>query len=622
MRYQVKFKSFQGKDCIVDIYTNISDTDVTQLTPSDTPFSMEETNDNNLMTRLRYQTGYLQVIENSWNELRDINNDFRVDMTYDGVLYFHGWVNYSNISEDVGSFPHVKKIPIISMLGRLKDIPYPIDYLGGFQATVPLVNIISHLLTDGGWHSWIASGTFPGTLNVAYLEYLNHDFSININSFTGSLWQTKTYGEILEAYCNLYDQVLHDAASILIFQQISHEGRYNYLSSGGPYPSNIFGNAEREFSDDFEIYGTRIRFDKIERTKTVIERYDPQYGGANMEKSILKVQEGAYVTTFQGDNALPLVPISGQRGSIVRYTYHNQYGVDFTACNIYAVGSTDNFKFQIIKTSSDGWYPFFSIYSWKPLVSFTVLEGVYIGPSDPVVYFYADLSDDDRNAIRGGATRKINYTVQMGGKYFDENGVLQSTTPIYHTCSFNENGDAVGIALANGSAQLSHEITITIYNNEIENWSQHLVLKDIIIEAYQYQSSELYQATQNNKADINNFYGNGKTIDIENELNVATNGNNRLYLGWYAENPDNNFYYLSRDRDCYNLPVRALSPLHTWFTASGGLTALEIALATIYAGLYSFYDSKKYRLFALSFYPRDDEYKVYLQEYIQRPSND
>lgn len=126
----------------------------------------------------------------------------------------------------------------------------------------------------------------------------------------------------------------------------------------------------------------------------------------------------------------------------------------------------------------------------------------------------------------------------------------------------------------------------------------------------------------NNKADINTLYGNGEDVEIDNVLNVANSGNNRLYLGWYDDNPVNDFYYLSRDRDSYSLPVRALSPIHTWFQASGGLTALEIALATIYAGLYTFYDSKNYRTFALSFYPRDDEFKVYLQEYIQRPSNE
>lgn len=622
MRYQVRFKSFKGKDCVVNIYTSMSDTDVTQLTPSDTPFSMEETNDNDLMTRLRYQTGYLQVIENSWNELIDIDNDYRVDMTYDGILYFHGWVNYSNISADISSFPHVKKIPIISSLGRLKDTAYPIAQLGSGISTIQMLSVISRLLTDGGWHSWIANGSFSGTLNVAFLEYLNPDFNINVNSFTGPYWMTKTYGEILEAYCDLYDWVLHDTASILIFQQISNDGEYNYLSSSGPYHSNIFGNAVRTFANDFEICGSRIRYDKIEGTSHVIERYDPQYGGASIDKSLLKVPTGAYVTTFLGDDALLLEPIPNQRGSIVRYPYTNSLGATYTACNIYAVGSINDFKFQIVKTSADGWYPFYSIFGWKPLVSFTVLEGAYRGATNPSVYFHVELSDDDKTAIHGGATRSINYTVQMSGNYFDANGVLQSATPIYHSCTFNEDGDAQGIDLVNISGRLSHEITITIYNNEIESWSQHMILRDISIKAYQYQDSELYQATMNNKADINTLYGNGEDVEIDNVLNVANSGNNRLYLGWYDDNPVNDFYYLSRDRDSYSLPVRALSPIHTWFQASSGLTALEIALATIYAGLYTFYDSKNYRTFALSFYPRDDEFKVYLQEYIQRPSNE
>jgi hypothetical protein len=66
--WQTKFKSFSGKQCRVDIYTNGgSEGEIISLIPSDNPFWFEEEKSKDMQTRLRYRTGYIEVIEESYN---------------------------------------------------------------------------------------------------------------------------------------------------------------------------------------------------------------------------------------------------------------------------------------------------------------------------------------------------------------------------------------------------------------------------------------------------------------------------------------------------------------------------------------------------------------------------
>jgi hypothetical protein len=618
MKYQIPFKSLKNKDCLIEIYDNPESLEVVQLTGGSSPFSMEETDEADLTRRLRYLTGYIQVVENSWNELQSIDNSFMVDMTYDGVLYFHGYVNYNNISESLSSFPRIKKIPVISALGRLKDTPYPIDYIGTGVSRLSVTDILHRLMAMGGWLSWLSTGNFAGYINTEFVEYLNENFSINVNEFTGSVWQTKTFGEILEAYCTLYDLVLHDTANMLIFSKFSYEGEYTMESptSHGAYHANVYGNTERSFSNDYLISSGRFKYEISDKAHYVIERYDPQYGGASIEKRLVKVPEGGEPTKYLDEYRLYLMPVTGVRGAIGMPMYGTQG--NYHPLVIYAKDNLSDIKFVIQKNAAQD-YPYYSLYGYKPLASFDILAGV-IAHNETRVYFEVELSEDDKNAIKGGTARQLNYTVQMNGQYFNASGQLQ-TSPVYHTCSFDEEGIGRGIYISNSNARLAGDITVTIYNNKIEEWSQHVMLNDISIKAYEYQDDELVQATLTNKVHINNLYGDGNTIEIDNSLNMAVNGQNRLYIpNSTVDNPDNDYYYLGKNRRIVRMTVRPNIPLHEWFSPSQGLLAIDIALCNIYAGLYNFYDGRKYRTFALSFYPHDDEFSINLQEYYKRPT--
>ena len=70
-RWSLTFKSLNNVECNVYIYDEGWTGAVTALIGADEPFFYQEDDDESLLTVLRYRTGYLRVVENSYNALLD-----------------------------------------------------------------------------------------------------------------------------------------------------------------------------------------------------------------------------------------------------------------------------------------------------------------------------------------------------------------------------------------------------------------------------------------------------------------------------------------------------------------------------------------------------------------------
>ena len=70
-RWSLTFKSLNNVECNVYIYDEGWTGAVTALIGADEPFFYQEDDDESLLTVLRYRTGYLRVVENSYNALQD-----------------------------------------------------------------------------------------------------------------------------------------------------------------------------------------------------------------------------------------------------------------------------------------------------------------------------------------------------------------------------------------------------------------------------------------------------------------------------------------------------------------------------------------------------------------------
>lgn len=128
IRWQVRFKSFTGHDRCVNIYVNGYTGAITQLIPSDKPFVTNEVEDDDLLTPVRYSTGYISVINQGGlnNIMPTMPKDRFVTLTEGNTVLWQGYIKVQQFSQPWSAEPYTMEFPVISAMGLLDGIQ--IDY--------------------------------------------------------------------------------------------------------------------------------------------------------------------------------------------------------------------------------------------------------------------------------------------------------------------------------------------------------------------------------------------------------------------------------------------------------------------------------------------------------------
>lgn len=199
IRWQINFSSVAEKDYRVNILDEGWTGSVTQLTGSDEPFVIEEDDDPDTFTPIRTKTGYINIVTDNINLVRNI-----IPMTgatrkvvalewdeneAEWVEIFFGWVQPQLIDIDIWQGKTEIGIPIECCLSGLKYRMYKrtgFIYLNEFLAD-GFSNFDDFIfqcpaLTDSDW------------------QYTEDAFWLN-NKFTSVLFTDETYYDILEAIC-------------------------------------------------------------------------------------------------------------------------------------------------------------------------------------------------------------------------------------------------------------------------------------------------------------------------------------------------------------------------------------------------------------------------------------
>ena len=119
--WTIRFKTEQEKDGVINIYGNDVDVE-TVLEGSGVPFETEEDTDEDLMKPVRYQTGYIRVLdEDNLDGLMPKNlMDRYVEYLEDGELVWRGYMQPNTLSEPWDSKAIEVEFPVISPLGVLE----------------------------------------------------------------------------------------------------------------------------------------------------------------------------------------------------------------------------------------------------------------------------------------------------------------------------------------------------------------------------------------------------------------------------------------------------------------------------------------------------------------------
>lgn len=242
IRWQIPFKSLKGYDCLVNIYVEGYSGTISQLTGGDVPVFFEDDDSENLLNVVRVKTGYISFIEETygyWSAVYPTTNlDRYVEVIYNGNLVFRGFLQAQTFENTWESGPREIQIPIISVLGVTKSIRFDPNNLGNEALTTGAVikksmqditvefGRVVFPYTDG---TDSKGNTIPTiSLNEALrtLVICPYNSQYDRQEHGTDIYNPCTVYEFLKGVCNAYGWILHEWDSDMVFTKHDHTGKY------------------------------------------------------------------------------------------------------------------------------------------------------------------------------------------------------------------------------------------------------------------------------------------------------------------------------------------------------------------------------------------------------------
>ena len=237
-RWTLPFVSLNGTSCRVDIYDNNWTGSITTLTGAAIPFYFQEDDDENLLTPVRFKTGYINVIETEAGELNDLapqtNTSHYVEVFYGSELTFAGFMQAQNFENDWVPSPRKISFPVISPLGLLEDMNFEAvnqPYYVGLNVLMAEVFGELRTLTNNRMKYVV----YPAGTNIDISEKIN---SLLISPFNEDrdntydgrnlpLFVGTSYREFIEGVCNCYGWTVRETSDTIVFCKFDHQGSYS-----------------------------------------------------------------------------------------------------------------------------------------------------------------------------------------------------------------------------------------------------------------------------------------------------------------------------------------------------------------------------------------------------------
>lgn len=623
LRWQIQFMSLNGTSCHVDIYKESSETlEVIQLTGSSNPFYYDEDNGKDLLQRIRYRTGYIQVIEHSYHELEELipesDASRYIEFYYGDRLDFVGYIQTQEQSSNWADFPRVWKLPVMSPLGLLGGITF-----GESQFSAAAIKNINNPLSYVLYVMCQMTGVtydriyFPNSNGIRLNGYVNWNLFAprNEDFWEGTLpvamsnprYNYMTWNQILESLCDIYDWVCHDIPGGLIFTNFGYTGEYMEMqvhngSYGNEGTSAFVGSTEYPFYNLFSLASDRGKEMLIQPIRKVTENFNC----VQNEEAELNISSCEYATSTQVTigNETPYVYIYNDispRLSVIPDTmcFVNTGSASFwqnTWCaQIVSIGD-NNDKLIVFKYNTSYWPS-----------SSTKMFSFYLPFNLPVAKNFSIMADIETAENGSWDLKKPEYLVRF-------KAAVSYVTDIYDqgeaptTLYVNEGIVQFASSVYKSQLQIGF-VRIDIYSDgwEVEYAGQWLsvphnfmlAIKNLRIVTYSSYGDARFDAAQANKlVHLTGSNDIGKDVEIMNMFRSDTFNDNRLMLISTAPMIENNYRYLGIAR----------RQIETTCKKVGNFDILAL-----YAGKIIL-NSKAYRLLALSFTPIDDNYDVTIHE--------
>jgi hypothetical protein len=264
IRWQVTFKSLNGTTYYVNIYDNDWPAGVVMPVRGATdPFYFEEDNSDDLLNSvLRYRTGYIRIVEDSFGTLNDIYPssmfDRYVECVTGNTVVFNGYIQVQDFQRPLKPGPRELELPVISPLGLFNECTFN-------PVTPPTTTTLGALLD-----MTLGVGTYT---KVVFPVITGEELSKTIFSLVVSPWdedfhhsktvgayfkvmKPQTYAYLVEGICKAFGWICHDTPEALVFTSFDHLGVYNSYPKGhigeqGSRQSESVSQSEEPISSHF-----------------------------------------------------------------------------------------------------------------------------------------------------------------------------------------------------------------------------------------------------------------------------------------------------------------------------------------------------------------------------------
>lgn len=279
-RWTIPFMSMAGVSCRIDIYDEGWTGAVTELSqsnanapglPAADPFYYEEDDDSDLLKVVRYKTGYINLIETTYNGLIDLypetNTEHYVEFYYGLRLDFTGYIQAQAFDNSFTAEPREVSLPVMSPMGLLEGINFdainPPETITLGEALKMVIDKMNAAYTKIIYPLGGASGSSAVNLydeiNSLIISPWNGSFNKH-NGTTADLFAPKSLKYYMEALCNAYGWMVHDTPDALVFTDWNYKYPYRECPvadlddmSGETTYTGVEGGDEIEVADCFDF---------------------------------------------------------------------------------------------------------------------------------------------------------------------------------------------------------------------------------------------------------------------------------------------------------------------------------------------------------------------------------
>ena len=252
LRWRIPFTSRKGYYCHIDIYDpSYAGSTVIELSttnpdapavPAPDPFYFEEDDDQDLLKVVRIKTGYINLVETQFDGLTDIYatslKSRYVEVFYDNTIVFRGYIQQQTFENDWRPAPREVSLPVISVLGLTESLSFDAELpltdksLGYYMKQLlrkvePTDNTAAITRYNRVLFSGNAAGDITATIHPTVVTVDNPDFSKARLSSTQP-YKGITLYDLLEGICNAYGWIAHDMPTCILFTKFDNSSIYYY----------------------------------------------------------------------------------------------------------------------------------------------------------------------------------------------------------------------------------------------------------------------------------------------------------------------------------------------------------------------------------------------------------